>query len=121
MGVAFGQVAMKWYLRDGTDQFQNPSIAEQSQFLTSLKAFIGSGAGPSGMRSGKEDAYNLFILKADEEYWDLDEVTTAAEAYGNGFCVEFRELQTKCRAVSTDMLAGLIDRIDLAKRNIKLE
>lgn len=90
-------------------------------FLTLLEANIGGAAGPSDVRSGMEDASKVFILDADEEYWDLGRVTTAAEADGSGLWVKFRELQTKCLAVHTDMPAGLVDVVEIAKRIIKLE
>lgn len=66
MDVTSTQVMLHRYRRDGTDLFQNPIIAKQSQFVVLLRTNDGSGADPSSVCSGKDDSSNTVVGKADE-------------------------------------------------------
>lgn len=59
-------------------------------------------------------------MEADEENWDLNAVTTAAEADGSGPRGRFHGLHNECLAVKKK-LAGLSDFIQMAKCSITLE
>lgn len=58
--------------------------------------------------------------KADEEDRDLDGVVTAFEADGSGLREKFRALQTEYRTKLTEIPAGLVDVMQIAKRSITL-
>lgn len=62
---------------------------------------------------------DVVVLKqADEKDWDLDRGMPAAEADKNGFRGLFREVQTECRAVHTELTASLTDVEEMAKRSL---
>lgn len=46
---------------------------------------------------------------------------TAAETDGRGLRGKFRELQSECWAVHTEVLIGLVDMVRMAKRSIASE
>lgn len=93
MGVAFAQASLNQYRRDDTGLFQIPNLAEESQSDAFLRANISGGADPIGKHSGKEEVSDAVEgREADEEYWYLVGVITAAEGNGKGFRGEFRVL-----------------------------
>lgn len=121
MSVPFAHVALDRYYRYGTDLFQTPSIMEQSQFITSLRANNSDSVGPSGVRSGEKMVSDVVVVDADEKDLELNRVMTAAEASVSSFEGKPGELETEYRAVHTKGLIGLVDVRQIAKRKILLE
>lgn len=98
IGAAFVQSVLDRYFFDGMNLLQIRSLADQSQFVESLKANNSNDTGPKDVRSGKEGIFDAVVVEeAYVEYWDLDGAMTATKADGNGLRETFRDLQTECR------------------------
>lgn len=55
MSVAFAKTANNQFLCNDTELFQFLSVTKQSQFISLLRANIGSGTVPNGVPSGEKD------------------------------------------------------------------
>lgn len=101
--------------RYDADLFKFPSFVEQSQFVALLSANNSGGASSSVVYNGEEEECNVFVEKeADEEDWNLDGVITAAEPDDRVPRRRFSGLQTERRAVLTEVLAVLVDALQMA-------
>lgn len=67
MGVAFAQAVLHRYCRGCTDLLHTSSVAEQSQFVPSLRANNGGGSGQSGVRSGEEELSGAVVVEEVNE------------------------------------------------------
>lgn len=87
-----------------------------------LRAYKSSGAGTEGEHSGLDEVSNAIEVEEDnEEAWDFDGVMNAAEADGRSIRGKFHEIQTECQVMHTEVRAGLVDRVKMAKRNVTIE
>lgn len=68
MEFIFFQAALDQYCRSGTELFQVPSLAKESQFSASVKANYSGSAILSGEQSGKKGMSDAVVVnEADEE------------------------------------------------------
>lgn len=97
-------------------------LALQPQFGGLVKANNSCSAGQKGTHSGLDKVSDAIIVEEDDgENGDFDGAVNAAEANGSGLRANFCEMQTECRAVRTDVSAGLVDVMQIAKRSITIE
>lgn len=59
MDATLARGTLDGYRRDGTDLLQILSLAERSHLAALLKASNDVGSGPSSLRNGEEDVWNL--------------------------------------------------------------
>lgn len=67
MGAAFAQAILDRYHRDGTNLFQIPSFAKQSQYVASLGTKTSGSPRPSGVCGGEEEMSDAVLVEEAAE------------------------------------------------------